>query len=66
MTWPSMDQTFVQSTMRSAVERMVLLPLVGFGIIETEHEKEDIGGSKFSKLSKIRLTTFGKGILETL
>ncbi len=65
-TWPSIDQTFVNSTMRSAIERMVILPLVEFGIIESEYGMKDIGGSKFSKLSKICLTLFGKGLLETL
>lgn len=65
-TWPSVDQTFVNSTMRSAIERMAVLPLVEFGILETEYGMKDIGGSKFSKLSKIRLTSIGKGLLETL
>ncbi len=65
-TWPSLDQTFVNDTMRSAIERMVISPLVQFGVMESEYGMEDIGGSKFSKLSKIRLTPFGKGLLETL
>jgi hypothetical protein len=45
---------------------MVILPLVDFGCIETEYGMEDIGGSQFSKLSKICLTPFGKGLLGTL
>jgi hypothetical protein len=44
----------------------VISPLVGFGILESEYGMKDIGGSKFSKLSQIRLTPFGKGLLETL
>jgi hypothetical protein len=65
-TWPSLDQTFVNNTMRSAIERMVILPLVQFGVMESEYGMKDIGDSKFSKLSAIRLTPFGKGLLETL
>jgi hypothetical protein len=65
-TWPSIDQTFVNITMHSAIERMVILPLVEFGVIESEKGMKDIGGSKFSKLSKICLTSFGKGLLEVL
>jgi len=65
-TWSSPDQTFVNSTMRSAIERMVILPLIEFGIIESEYGMKDISGSKFSKLSKICLTPFGKRLLETL
>lgn len=66
MTWPSIDQTFAHDHMRSAIERMVILPLVGFGIMESEYGLEDIGGHKFTKLSRIRLTPFGKDLLETL
>ena len=65
-TWPSIDQTFVNDTMRSAIERMVISPLVQFGVMKSEYGLKDIGGSKFSKLSSIRLTPFGKGLLETL
>jgi len=66
MTWPSLDQTNVNDIMRSAIKRMVILPLVEFGIMESEYGTEDIGGHQFSKLSKILLTSFGKGLLETL
>lgn len=66
MTWPSIDQTFAQDTMRSVIERIVILPLVGFGIMESEYGMEDIGGHEFTKLSRIRLNSFGKGLLETL
>lgn len=65
-TWPSLDQDASKTIRRGAIERMVILPLVGFGCLESEYGMEDIGGSKFSNLSKIRLTSLGKGLLETL
>jgi len=65
-TWPSVDQTHVNDTLRSAINRMVISPLVQFGVMESEYGMKDVGGSKFSKLSEIRLTSFGKGLLETL
>ena len=65
-TWPSADQSFVNNTMRSAIERMVIMPLVQFGVMESEYAMKDIGGSKFSKLFVIRLTSLGKGLLGTL
>jgi hypothetical protein len=61
-----MDQTFVQDTLRTVIERLVIRPLVGFGVVESEYEMEDSHGYKSSRLSKIRLTQFGKGLLETL
>jgi hypothetical protein len=64
--WSSPDQDASKMIRRSAIERMVILPLVGFGCIETEYGMEDIGGSKFSKLSKISLTPFGKDLLGVL
>jgi hypothetical protein len=45
---------------------MVISPLVQFGVMKSEYGLKDIGGSEFSKLSSIRLTPFGKGLLETL
>lgn len=65
-TWPSHDQDVSKMIRRSAIERMVILPLVDFGCMETEYGPEDIGGHKFSKLSAISLTQLGKGLLETL
>jgi hypothetical protein len=65
-TWPSVDQSFVNNTMRSAIARMVILPLVQFGVMENEFAMKDIAGSNFSKPSVIRLTRFGKGLLGIL
>lgn len=64
--WPSHDQDVSKMIRRSAIERMVILPLVGFGCMETEDGMEDIHGHKFSKLAAICLTQLGKGLLETL
>jgi len=65
-TWPSHDQDVSKMIRRSAIERMVILPLVGFGCMETEYGMEDIHGHEFSKLATICLTQLGKGLLEVL
>lgn len=65
-TWPSQDQDASKMIRRSAIERMVVLPLVDFGCLETEYSMEDLGGHEFSNLSTICLTQLGKGLLETL
>lgn len=65
-TWPSQDQTFAQSTLRSAVARMVIYPLANFGILEYESKERTSDGYKSEYLAEIRLTKFGKGLLETL
>lgn len=65
-TWPSVDQTFVMSTMRSAIARMVIYPLADFGILEYEYKEKTSDGYKSKYLAEIRLTSVGKGLLETL
>jgi hypothetical protein len=65
-TWPSPDQTFANNTLRSAVARMVIYPLANFGILEYEYKERTSNGYKSKYLAEIRLTPFGKGLLETL
>src|SRR5690606_18505128 len=36
LTWPSLDQTFVQSTLRTVIRRLVIDPLERFGCVEGE------------------------------
>lgn len=65
-TWPSIDQTFTQSTLRSAVARMVIYPLSHFGILEYEQKEKTSDGYKSKYLAEIRLTSLGKGLLVIL
>jgi len=66
ITWPSVDQTFAKDILHSVIDHLVVSPLVRFGIMECEYGTKDVGGMKFSELSKTRLTPVGKGLLETL
>ncbi len=66
MVWRIDDQEMAKRILRSAIERLVILPLAIYDILEREYGVEDINGHEFSKLSKIRLTPIGKGLLETL
>jgi hypothetical protein len=64
--WPSVDQTFTQNILRSAVAWLVIYPLSHFGILEYEQKEKTSDGYKSKYLAEIRLTSFGKGLLETL
>jgi len=66
LTWPSIDQTFVQDILRSVIERLVIDPLVNFGCLECKYASKTRHGYKSKKLNEIRLTSFGKGLLGTL
>jgi hypothetical protein len=45
---------------------MVIDPLAGFGCLECEYRVKSSYGFKSKELVDIRLTPFGKGLLETL
>jgi len=66
LTWPSVDQTFVQDILRSVIERLVINPLAGFGCLECKYRTRTRYGFKSKELVEIRLTPFGKGLLEIL
>ncbi len=66
LEWHSQDQTFVQSIMRSVIERLVVGPMAAFGVLECEYGKEAIGSSEIDRLQTIRLTAIGKGLLDLL
>jgi len=65
-TWPSVDQTSANDTLRWAIKRMVIDPLAGFGCLECEYRMRTRYGYESKELAEIRLTPFGKGLLETL
>ena len=66
LEWPIEDQTSAQSIMRSVVERVLVDPMVKFGVLECQYGKENIAGHDFTKLASIRLTSVGTGLLELL
>jgi hypothetical protein len=65
-TWASLDQDASKSIRRSAIARLVIYPLANFGILEYEYKEKLSDGYKSKYLAKIRLTSFGKGLLGIL
>ena len=65
-TWPSQDQDVSKTIRRSAIARMVIYPLAGFGALEYEYKERTSDGYTSKYLAEIRLTPLGKGLLETL
>ena len=66
LEWPIEDQTLAQSIMRSVVERVLVDPMVRFGVLECQYGTENIGGYDFTKLASIRLTSVGESMLDLL
>jgi hypothetical protein len=65
-TWPSPDQDISKTIRRSAIARMVIYPLAGFGALEYVYKERTSDGYTSKYLAEFRLTPLGKGLLETL
>jgi len=66
LAWPIEDQVSAMNILRSAIKRMVIDPLAGFGVLEPGYDTKTIGRSGFRELVTIRLTPVGKGMLGLL
>jgi Plasmid pRiA4b ORF-3-like protein len=66
LIWPIENEVSAWTILHSAIEHMVIDPLVTFGAMETKYGTKMIGGEGFRELTAIRLTTVGKGMLELL
>jgi hypothetical protein len=66
MVWPIENQDSARRILRSIIERVVINPLVDFGILQTEYEPHKTLGAEFRELSTFRITPFGKGLLEAI
>jgi hypothetical protein len=66
MVWPIQDQDSARRILRSIIERVVIDPLVDFGILQTEYEPHKTLGAEFRELSTFRITPFGKELLESI
>jgi hypothetical protein len=66
MVWSIQDQDNARRILRSVIERMVVKPLVDFGILLTEYGPHKTLGAGFRELCTFQITPFGKGLLEAL
>lgn len=66
LTWASADQAFARDTLHSAIKRMAVDRLEGLGCLECEYRTKTRYGFKSKELAEIRLSAFGKGLLEAL
>ena len=67
MIWPIENQEIAHSILQSAVEHIVILPLVQFGVVSIQYET---GKTEYNRerqeLVSFQLTPFGLGLLKTL
>jgi hypothetical protein len=66
LVWPIQDQDIGRRILHGIIERVVIDPLVDFGVVQDEYEPHKILGEGFRELSAFRITPFGRGLLEAI
>jgi hypothetical protein len=66
MVWPDEDLDRACRILRSIIERLVINPLIDFGILQTEYEPHKTLGAEFRELSAFLITPFGRSLLQAL
>jgi hypothetical protein len=66
LSWPIQDQVSARNILHSAIERMVVDPLVSFGLVEAGYLTKTRYSYTSRELDTIFLTQAGKGLLELL
>ena len=66
LVWPIQEQERARRILRGIIERIVINPLVDFGILQADYEPHKTLGVGFRELSTFRITPFGKGLLEAI
>ncbi len=66
LKWTAPDMTHAQMLLRSAIRRMVIGVLTDFEVVEPEYQDKALGKSKVREVVAFQITSFGKGLLESL
>ena len=66
LKWTAPNMTHARMSLRSAIRRMVIGILADFEVVEPEYQAKPLGRSTFRELAAFQITSFGKGLLESL
>lgn len=66
LVWHCQKPEYSQDILYAAIERMVIKPLVDFGVLETEYDVNLKHDFEFKELVAFRLSSFGKKLLMTI
>jgi len=66
LVWLIQNQDNAYRILRGIIERIVVNPMVDFGILQAEYEPHKTLGARFRELSSFRITLFGRGLLEAI
>jgi tetratricopeptide (TPR) repeat protein len=66
LVWHSESQEYARTALHAAIERMVIKPLVEFGVLEALYKVIELDDFEYKNLVSLRITGFGKKLLKTL
>ena len=66
LKWTAPDMTHAQMSLHSAIQRMVIGILADFEVVKPEYKDKTLGKSKVREVVAFRITSFGRGLLESL
>lgn len=66
LKWGAEEAPYDRILLHGAIERMVIDILADFGAVECEYRDEPLGKGTIKKLAAFQITSFGRGLLESL
>ena len=66
LKWTAPNVTYARVALHGAIRRMVIGILADFQVVDTDHQDKPLGSSTISELVAFQITSFGKGLLESL
>jgi hypothetical protein len=66
LKWTAPDMTYARDSLHGAVERVVIGILADFGMAEREYRDKPLGRGTIKELVAFQITSFGRGLLESL
>jgi len=66
LTWTAQESRSADQVLRTAVERMVITVLAGFGAVERRDRKKPLGSGTIMELEAIQVTPWGGALLEAV
>jgi len=66
LKWTAPNMTYARMSLHGAVQRMVIGVLADFEAVELEYQIKPLGSSMVRELVAFQITSFGKGLLESL
>ena len=66
LKWTAPSMTYARMLLHGAIRRMVIGILADFEVLETKHQDKPLGSGTIRELLAFQITSFGKGLLESL